>query len=704
VSLAKRHGVSRRGPALVVVLLLLGFLVASGGVGAPASAATPLATLTLTTLDPAVGTPGGVLHVAGALQTGRERLRAVSVALRLSRTPVNSRAELASVAAGLTTGKDGDAVASQQVADVLTPGSTATFDLAVALDQLHQLTDFGVYVVGVEVTATHRDGVGVVAITRTFLPWVPRKSNVRPTGFTWLWPLVGHPTRLSDGTYADDSLASDFAPGGRLMRLSQTGALLGQQVPLSWVIDPDLLDSAVEMSRPAGYRVVSGDSTKAGTGTQSATDWLTQVQTVTATSEVIALPYADPDVTALRRGGLSSDVLSARDAGTQAAMKDLGRDQVTTDVAWPVNGYTDKQTMALLARTGTKAVVLDDRALPTRVDLNYTPGGRSDVRTPSGTVTALLADHVLTGLLAHATDNPVVAAQRFLAETAMITAELPSGGAGRVLLIAPPRRWDPPQEFLDRLVAGTSQAKWMTGTALSGLRTTAPAEVERKGVRYPSAQLAHELSAPYLAALHNQHSRISIFAAVLMKPAQIVPDLDRGLLRLESTWWRDLEEGRVNRYYREQSHVADQLGSIHVQPGSFTFGSHSGQIPLTISNGVNQEVVVVLRLEPRQPRLRLEAITKPIHIGAGRKQQVFVSASAVAGGVVVVDATLHTLGGAALPPGPVAISIRITQYGTVALFITGGAAGVLFLAALVRLFRRGLIARRSPPVVSGEIE
>ena len=82
-----------------------------------------------------------------------------------------------------------------------------------------------------------------------------------------------------------------------------------------------------------------------------------------------------------------------------------------------------------------------------------------------------------------------------------------------------------------------------------------------------------------------------------------------------------------------------------------------------------------------------------------------VGATAVAGGDVVVDATLHTLGGTrALPPGPVPISIRITQYGTVALFITGGAAGVLFLAALVRLFRRGLIARRSPPVVSGEFE
>jgi Family of unknown function (DUF6049) len=175
------------------------------------------------------------------------------------------------------------------------------------------------------------------------------------------------------------------------------------------------------------------------------------------------------------------------------------------------------------------------------------------------------------------------------------------------------------------------------------------------------------------------------------------------VLRLESTWWRDREEARVNRSFREQSYVDDQLGSIHVQPGSYTFGSHSGKIPLTISNGVNQAVVVVLRLEPRQPRLRLDATSKPIHIPPGRKVQEAVDATAVAGGDVVVDASLHTLGGTPLPPGPVPISINITQYGTVALFITGSAAGVLFLAALVRLARRARAARRSPPIIDEEL-
>jgi hypothetical protein len=686
---------ARRGPVLAVVLLLVGLLL--GGGGAPASAATPLASVTVTTLDPAVGAPGGQLHVTGSVRSGRERLRNVSVALRLSRTPVNSRAELAGVASGLTTGKDGDVVTSAPVAAELLPGSSVSFDLSAALDGLPQLTDFGVYVVGIEVRATHRAGVGAVAITRTFLPWVPGDSNLHPTGFTWLWPLVAQPTRLSDGTYANDSLATEFGPGGRLARLSQTGEQLGQQVPLTWVVDPDLLDSAVDMSKPSGYRRVAGTGTKLGTGSIAAATWLAQVKHATATSAVVPLPYADPDITALRRGGLAADVASAQETGTRRAKADLDREDVTSDVVWPVDGYTDRPTLSMLADTGTKAVVLDDRALPPRLELNYTPGGRSDVRTASGTLDALVADHGLTDLLANTTGNPVLAGQRFLAETAMIAAELPGAGSSRVILVAPPRRWDPQQAFLDRLVTGASAASWMSGTALSGMRSAQPAEVERRAVRYPAAQRKRELPSPYLAALRSQHSRISLFGAVLTKPEEIVPALDEGLLRLGSTWWRDREVERVNRYDREQSNVADQLASIRVQPGHYTFGSKSGKIPLTISNGVDQEVIVDLVLEPRQPRLRLDPLHNPIRIGAGRKLQVPVGATAVAGGDVVVDASLHTRGGAALPPGPVPLRINITQYGTVALFITGSAAGVLFLAAFVRLLRRGITARRSPP-------
>ena len=68
-------------------------------------------------------------------------------------------------------------------------------------------------------------------------------------------------------------------------------------------------------------------------------------------------------------------------------------------------------------------------------------------------------------------------------------------------------------------------------------------------------------------------------------------------------------------------------------------------------------------------------------------------ARAVANGVVIVDTSLRTPNGAAYSQ-PVQLRIRVTQYGTVALYITLAAAGVLFLTGILRLFRRGTRRRR----------
>lgn len=665
--------------------LLLGSVVAAP----PSSAAGPLASIAIATLDPAVGTPGGRLHVSGTVTVGDLRLRDVQVSLRLSRTQVNSRSELAGVASGLTTGKDGDVIARQAVSDALPAGSSTGFDLGADLDKLDQLREFGVYVVAVEVTATHRDGTGSVAITRTFLPWVPAKRDFAPTGFAWLWPLVDKPARLSDGTFTDDSLAATFAAGGRIQSLTTAGAALAQSTRLTWAVDPDLLDSSRAMTQ--GY-TVARDGAK-GAGQEVANVWLDQLRLATAGSDVLALPYADPDLVALQRHGLSADILRAREVGSRVAAKVLQRD-VVGDVAWPVDGYAQRSTLTLLRRNGVHAVVLDGRAQPTKLELNYTPSGRTDVPTGSGPLTGLLADPGLTTELGRAGQSPLLAAQRFLAETAMITAELPNAGSDRVILVAPPRRWDPPQEFLDRLVSGVASAPWMSPTGLADALAAPVAEVERETVRYPSAAKKAELPAAYLTALKSQHTNIASFNGVLADRAnrdKIIPELDDSLLRLESSWWRR-RDVRVNHLILEQTIVADLLKAVHVQPGSYTFGSKSGTIPLTIANETDYDVVVRLQLLPDQ-RVRLKP-HDPIPIGPHRKVQVEVAASAVASGTAQVSASLLTLDGTPLSQ-PVLLRILITQYGTVALFITLAAASVLVLMALVRLVRRARAARRS---------
>ena len=133
--------------------------------------------------------------------------------------------------------------------------------------------------------------------------------------------------------------------------------------------------------------------------------------------------------------------------------------------------------------------------------------------------------------------------------------------------------------------------------------------------------------------------------------------------------------------------------SVRVQPGNFTFSSRSGTIPVTVANELDPGGRGRAAARPADPAPARRARSRPFTIGPQSKLQIPVPASAVASGPVVVDAQLHTAGGAAYGQ-PVPLRISITQYGTVALYITAVAAGVLFLAAGVRVLRRVVAARR----------
>lgn len=697
------------GTVLVLLLLAGQVLGLAGGSvdGRPAGTAlaaaagtTPVA-IRLTGLSPDIATAGETLRVAGEIvNTGRQELSNVEVRLRLSDTRLGSRAELAAVAEGRTTSRDGQAVITRNLPG-LGPGQSTTFALAAALDDLPALTGFGVHVLGIEVLADRRGRFGRVAIVRTLLPWVPRQRDFLPTGFSWLWPLVSRPTRLADGTFADDSLAAEMDTDGRLSRLVGAAATLQDSNAITWVVDPALLDAAADMAD--GYRVQAPDgSTVPGGGSGLAGLWLDRLRTVTAGRPVLALPYGDPDLVALDRHRLRGDIGRATEAGETTLADVLPLASPVTDVAWPVDGYVNRPTLAALRRTGRTAAVLDGRAVPPEIDLSYTPGGRADVATGSGDVAAVLADPGLSDLLREPGPDPLLAAQRFMAETAMITSELPSTGTERTVVVMPPRRWDPSPAYLDRLVAVARRAPWTAAVPLRTLAQAAPPEVDRQPLQYPRTARRGELPSGYLRALEATHTSINLLSAILADPeaSDLVQRLERAVLLLESSWWRG-RPARSNRLDREKLTLKESREAVRVQPGNFTFSSRSGTIPVTIANELTQAVEVQLRLDPQTPRLRIEPV-EPLTIGPQSKLQVPVPASAVAGGPVIVDARLHTVGGA--PYGqPVPLRITVTQYGTVALYITAVAAGVLFLAAGVRVLRRVLAARRGGPPPPGPV-
>ena len=109
------------------------------------------------------------------------------------------------------------------------------------------LTGFGVYVLGVEVVGARGDGTGRVAITRTLLPVGAAPPRLQPDRVQLAVAAGRAPVRLADGTFADDSLATELAPGGRLDRLLHAGAALGRARPHLGV-DPDLLETVADMA------------------------------------------------------------------------------------------------------------------------------------------------------------------------------------------------------------------------------------------------------------------------------------------------------------------------------------------------------------------------------------------------------------------------------------------------------------------------
>ena len=238
--------------------------------------------------------------------TGRQVLRNASVRLRLSDTALGSRSELAAVMSGQVASRDGRVVAEVDLPD-LGPGSSAPYDVQQALDAVPELTGFGVYALGIEVVGVRGDAAkdpARVALVRSLLPWSPPTPGLDPTGFSWVWPLVGAPVRLASGVFANDALASSLAPGGRLDRLLQAGIALDQGAAVTWAVDPELLETVQDMAD--GYDVVSsgGRATVPGGGSGLARSWLEQLQAATVGEPVLPLPYADPDVVAMIRHGV----------------------------------------------------------------------------------------------------------------------------------------------------------------------------------------------------------------------------------------------------------------------------------------------------------------------------------------------------------------------------------------------------------------
>ncbi|WP_416970162.1 DUF6049 family protein [Streptomyces sp. 4F14] len=715
----RRTGALLAGAPLLAGLLLPAATAAQAAPEAPREASDAgTVSVAVDALTPEVPTDGDTLTVSGTVtNNGKQAVTDAHVDLRVG-SVLTTRSAIADVAkrSASVSGATGSPLGGAYTAKftTLTPGVAQPFTITVPVDKL-DLGGDGVYPLGVtlsgETAAQSWDQV--LGARRTFLPWQSDAPEAT-TRTTVLWPLVStvHVTAETGSNqqqtpvFLNDDLAAEIAPGGRLEQL----VALGKSLDVTWVIDPDLLASVDAMS--GGYRVQAGDDTTVpGTHSAVAKQFLAELQGAVTGKEVVALPFADPDLASLAHNGTNvTGTLSQLKAATDVAATTV--DTVlhvtpSTDFAWPVDGAVDPSIVKVATSAGADKVIARSDSLED--DLSYTP---SAARPIGGGTTAVVADYRLStafqGDLTSAS-SATLAVQNFLAQSLAVNLQ---NDKQRSVVVAPQRMPTAAQaQALAKAVTALRGGSWSQAQALAataavkpdpGATTTVPGRSS-----YPSALRKQEMAKSAFQDIANTQDKLDNFKVILTDESRVVTPFGRAINREMSTSWRG--RGTAASSYRQgvAAHLTTLTDQVRlIDKSEMKLSGRSAMIPVTVQNSLVQGVDhLVLRITSTNPT-RLEIAghdwdEQSVTVSGGHSTSVKFATSANTNGKTTVIAQLYTQDGQ--PYGKeVVFDVRVTEITATVMLVIGGGFLLLVLAGFRMYTHRKRAAARAAHEDAGE--
>ena len=661
---------------------------------------------------------------------GEERLDRVQVRLSVGGR-ISTRSELRLAAAEPAVGPR-RTPAQDAARDALAAGASTPFDVQLRTGDLGLGERNGVHPLSVQARAraegerTRRP----VGLATTFVPWFP-EGPLAPTRVAWVVPLVAEPRRTPGGAVLDDDLdallADDPDQRGRLTRAlvagragavgacetpapgaapPSTAPCRGEPVPLTYAVDADLLHTVEAMTRP--YAVLDGGTRVERPPSPQAARWLAGVRAAAREGAVLALPYGDPDVVALSRtdSPVKDDVELLQRLGQSETRRLLDAAPLTT-VAFPPPGPVAAVVDPLAAGAGV-ALLLEESVLEPDPSQDRTPSARTTLPSTLEPVTALVADEVLSRLVEPDPSAPGwqgerLAEQRWLAETAVIAAERP--GQSRTLVVAPRRRADLLPSLAANAIADTGRLPWLCGVPLAAAAagveqcatlpdTQGPAPAEDAAVLRSTVPDVRALASSFVRDIAQvRRAADQLTEQVLVPDSDAAKDTKARLLRARgrasSTAWRDRPAQGRRMLELLQQDVETLRSRITLVGGPALLTGRSGTIRLVVQNDLDQPVNVGVRLDPTSAVRLTSEDTEIQAVPARSSQQVSVRVEARTSGRFTARAQLVDASGQPFG-GTVELDVRSTEYGRVALAVTGIAAAVLLLAAGARITRRSL--------------
>ncbi|MFJ9546225.1 DUF6049 family protein [Streptomyces erythrochromogenes] len=700
------------------IVLLAGTPVLAALVYAPApqaeAAQASSVDVQLVSMAPSAPVKGDTLTIEGTVvNTGSETITDAHVGLRVGpaltdRSSIDETADRNGFRAGTDPGEIDSAYAVKIAS--LPSKVTQDFTLTVPVNKL-ELDKDGVYQLGVSLSGVteSRPSEQVLGIKRTFLPWQPEAAAKR-SQLTYVWPLISA-TRVTAETgsdelqtpvFLDDSLYEELKPGGRLEQM----VTLGKDLPVTWVIDPDLLYTVDAMTK--GYRVrgANGKSVQ-GKNKAVAEQWLSSLEAAVQGKKVVALPFADPDLASLAHRGkdVSGTLGQLRPATDKAknAVQTVLHVPASTDFSWPVNGAIDPSIVNVATSAGAHNVLTRSDSLVESGALGYTP---SAARPIGAGTTAVVADAELSTAFEGDMLNAgpaTLAVQRFLAHS--LALNLQKTEEQRNFVVAPQR------------MPTVSQARSMAAAirGLQGGRWTQPADLEAAAAakpdpgaatqvpgagQYPEDLRKQELPVSAFEKIRTTQNTLDHFKVILAAPDRVEIPFGNTINREMSTSWR----GRPDeaRLYRDQvqEYLIGLTEKVKVIPKSdATLSGHSATIPVSVQNSLVQDVHdLVLRVKSANPsRLmfgKSGQAEQQVTVQGDHTQTVKFPANATASGPVEVTAQLFTKDG--IPYGKERrFTVEATEITPTVMLVIAGGVLLLVLAGIKMYASRKRVAARA---------
>ena len=693
-------------PAAVTAVLL--------GMSAPAQASPArlsqagTVSVAIDSISPHTAGPGATVTVTGTVRNGTSQAKAglyVQLSTSAARFPTRDEMD-----AYLSQGGGTSLVAVGNpffITASLRPGATGQWHASFQVDSVG-IAEFGVY----PVTAQVSDPAGdVLASAQTLLPFWPGQQAaglLRRLDVGWIWPLVDQPHHQVCPALTNNDLAASLAPGGRLSALLAAGHA-HPDADLTWVIDPALLGDVQAMTRP--YEVDTGSGCGGAApepASRAATAWLSVLRAVTSGQATVITPYANVDAAALVHARLTGDLTSAYTAGRQVADSVL-HGSFGSPIALPAGGTADLSVLkSLAAAEHIGTVVLDSSEMPPVDSAVFEDDAVTSIRTAAGTMTILLADHVLTGVL-RAGDagsgtlpqsTQFAVGQRFLAETAMIAAEAPD--SARSIVVAPPDGWSPPAALASVLLAETAGAPWLAPTPVGNLARSPDTARSIARRHLPASHPSPaELRGGYLDTVSKVGTSLGAYQAMLDQPSKgYQQSLGQALTATESSAWRGSAvsqglalTGSLSEYLRSQEKKVKIIAADQV-----SMAGSSGAVPVSIQNELPEAIrvkvkAIVVNSPDRTSQLTIGRFHNPIVVQPHTAGQlVRLPVSSAPQGSTVIRLSLTSADGTALPVATKSLTVLSTRYGRAILFLIGAAIGVMILTSGYRGVRRWLRA------------